>query len=139
MPARRAAASALSRTDESMPSTLHDTREFMLLSGYDLKVLHLAPSASPRIPKKRQSNSARAVCLWVRLFRVTVKNGLRNRFARLESFRPTEWTGRWGSLVVVTAGVDRCLDRCLDRRLGFSGPSKVYFGTMSLLRCKKLS
>jgi len=30
MPARRAAASALSRTDGSMPSTLHDTREFML-------------------------------------------------------------------------------------------------------------
>src|SRR6476469_7562588 len=35
MPARRAAASALSRTDGSMPSTLHDTREFMLLSGFD--------------------------------------------------------------------------------------------------------
>jgi hypothetical protein len=33
MPARRAAASALSRTDGSMPSTLHDTREFMLSSG----------------------------------------------------------------------------------------------------------
>ena len=35
MPARRAAASALSRTDGSMPSTLHDTREFMLSSGSD--------------------------------------------------------------------------------------------------------
>src|SRR5258708_23810183 len=35
MPARRAAASALSRTDGSMPSTLHDTREFMLSSGFD--------------------------------------------------------------------------------------------------------
>src|SRR5579871_4654867 len=35
MPARRAAASALSRTDGSMPSTLHDTREFMIPSGYD--------------------------------------------------------------------------------------------------------
>ena len=35
MPARRAAASALSRTDGSMPSTLHDTREFMLWSGSD--------------------------------------------------------------------------------------------------------
>jgi hypothetical protein len=33
MPARRAAASALSRTEGSMPSTLHDTREFMLSSG----------------------------------------------------------------------------------------------------------
>src|SRR5215813_14262592 len=35
MPARRAAASALSRTDGSMPSTLHDTREFMVPSGSD--------------------------------------------------------------------------------------------------------
>ena len=35
MPARRAAASARSRTDGSMPSTLHDTREFMLSSGSD--------------------------------------------------------------------------------------------------------
>src|SRR5947209_17952525 len=33
MPARRAAASARSRTDGSMPSALHDTREFMLSSG----------------------------------------------------------------------------------------------------------
>ena len=33
MPARRAAASALSRTNGSMPSTLRDTREFMLSSG----------------------------------------------------------------------------------------------------------
>src|ERR1700752_1588654 len=37
MPARRAAASALSRTDGSMPSTLHDTREFMLPSGSRLR------------------------------------------------------------------------------------------------------
>src|SRR5437763_1785324 len=35
MPARRAAASARSRTDGSMPSALHDTREFMLSSGFD--------------------------------------------------------------------------------------------------------
>src|SRR5258708_38167169 len=35
MPARRAAASALSRTDGSMPSALHDTREFMISSGFD--------------------------------------------------------------------------------------------------------
>src|ERR1700744_270235 len=35
MPARRAAASALSRTDGSMPSTLHVTREFMIPSGFD--------------------------------------------------------------------------------------------------------
>jgi hypothetical protein len=35
MPARRAAASARSRTDGSMPSALHDTREFMLSSGSD--------------------------------------------------------------------------------------------------------
>src|ERR1700722_3980998 len=49
MPARRAAASALSRTDGSMPSTLHDTREFMVPSG-SLRRPHLAPSASPRVP-----------------------------------------------------------------------------------------
>src|SRR5271156_5732869 len=49
MPARRAAASALSRTDGSMPSTLHDTREFMLPSGSDYGATP-APSASPRVP-----------------------------------------------------------------------------------------
>src|SRR3984957_10725740 len=49
MPARRAAASALSRTDGSMPSALHDTREFMLSSGSDFGAPP-APSASPRVP-----------------------------------------------------------------------------------------
>src|SRR6195256_6394017 len=49
MPARRAAASALSRTEGSMPSTLHDTREFMLSSGSDYGAPP-APSASPRVP-----------------------------------------------------------------------------------------
>ena len=78
MPARRAAASALSRTDGSMPSTLHDTREFMLSSGSDFGAPP-APSASPRVPGERQSNSAQVVCLWHRLFRVTVNNGLRIR------------------------------------------------------------
>ena len=77
MPARRAAASALSRTDGSMPSTLHDTREFMLSSGSDFGAPP-APSASPRVPVKRQSNSAQVVCLRTRLFRVTVNNRLRN-------------------------------------------------------------
>src|SRR6516162_11562474 len=48
MPARRAAASALSRTDGSMPSILH-TREFMIPSG-SAPALHPAPSASPRVP-----------------------------------------------------------------------------------------
>src|ERR1700681_4376536 len=84
MPARRAAASALSRTDGSMPSTLHDTREFMLSSGSDSGAPP-APSASPRVPAKRQSNSARVVCLWHRLFRVTVNNPLRNWLAGAES------------------------------------------------------
>ena len=51
MPARRAAASARSRTDGSMPSTLHDTREFMLSSG-SAPARHLAPSASPRVPNE---------------------------------------------------------------------------------------
>src|SRR3981189_177285 len=49
MPARRAAASALSLTDGSMPSLLHDTREFMLSSGSDSGATP-APSASPRVP-----------------------------------------------------------------------------------------
>ena len=62
MPARRAAASALSRTDGSMPSALHDTREFMLSSGSDSGAppRHQPPRASlgrdNRIPR-------RAVCL----------------------------------------------------------------------------
>src|SRR5712664_225710 len=34
----------------------------------------------------RQSNSAQAVCLWHRLFRVTVKNGLKNQSAGGESY-----------------------------------------------------
>src|ERR1700681_3708973 len=51
MPARRAAASALSRTDGSMPSTLHDTREFMLSSGSDPGAPP-APSAVPRVPQE---------------------------------------------------------------------------------------
>jgi hypothetical protein len=41
IPARCAAASARSRTDESILSTLHDTREFMLLSGSADPALHL--------------------------------------------------------------------------------------------------
>src|SRR6267154_4162793 len=90
MPARRAAASALSRTDGSMPSTLHDTREFMLSSGFSSGASH-APSASPRVPPKRQSNSAQVVCLWLRLFRVTVNNRLRNRPAGPESCHPGEF------------------------------------------------
>src|ERR1700676_3741907 len=51
MPARRAAASALSRTDGSMPSTLHDAREFILSSGSDSGA-PTAPSASPRVPQE---------------------------------------------------------------------------------------
>jgi|SRR3954447_3638745 hypothetical protein len=50
MPARRAAASALSRTEGSMPSTLHDTREFMLSSGSASAphLRHQPPRASHR-------------------------------------------------------------------------------------------
>src|SRR3954453_10970781 len=62
MPARRAAASALSRTAGSIASTLHGTREFMVSSGFDFGALP-APSAFPRVPGKRQSNSAQVVCL----------------------------------------------------------------------------
>src|ERR1700730_6026226 len=58
IPARRAAASARSRTDGSVTSTLHDTREFMLLSGSADQALHLRlqpPRASQwrdnRIPR----------------------------------------------------------------------------------------
>src|SRR4051812_5182590 len=49
MPARRAAASARSRTDGSMPSALHDTREFMLSSGSN-PLAHPAPTAHPARP-----------------------------------------------------------------------------------------
>src|SRR5260370_5977780 len=41
IPARRAATSARSRTDGSIPSTLHDTREFMLPSVSADQALHL--------------------------------------------------------------------------------------------------
>src|SRR5260370_15993325 len=97
MRGRRAAASALSGTNGSMPSTLHDTREFMLASGFDLGAPP-APSASPRVPEKRQSNSAQVVCLWHRLFRVTVNNRLRNRTVDPESCGPGELNGfRWAA------------------------------------------
>src|ERR1700738_37835 len=48
MPARRAAASALSRTDGSMPSTLHDAREFILSSGSEPRRLTCAVSLPAR-------------------------------------------------------------------------------------------
>jgi hypothetical protein len=57
MPARRAAASALSRTNGSMPSTLHDTREFMLSSGSDSGAhLRLQP---PRASQRRDNRIPR--------------------------------------------------------------------------------
>src|SRR3954454_18251612 len=85
MPARRAAASALSRTDGSMPSTLHDTREFMLSSGSDSGAIP-APSASPRVSPQETLQFAQVVCLRARLLSVTVNNGLRNRSAAQESY-----------------------------------------------------
>src|ERR1700686_226021 len=57
MPARRAAASALSLTDGSMPSLLHDTREFMLSSGSESGAL-VAPSA-PRTSLKGDNRNSR--------------------------------------------------------------------------------
>src|ERR1700760_2133610 len=51
-PAPRAAASARSRTEGSMPSLLHDTREFMVPSGSD-PALHLAPPVSPARPEQK--------------------------------------------------------------------------------------
>src|SRR5437763_16742472 len=84
IPARRAAASALSRTDGSIPSTLHDTREFMLSSGSEPWRL-LAPTASPRVASYRQSDCAQVVSLKHRHFRVTVNNGLRSGLAPAKS------------------------------------------------------
>src|SRR5579859_6155074 len=81
IPARRAAASALSRTDGSMPSALHVTREFMLLSGSDSGAPTWRLQPSPRVPMPRQSDSAQVVCLECRLFPFTVNNGLRNGLA----------------------------------------------------------
>src|SRR6478609_7549806 len=62
MPARRAAASALSRTEGSMPSTLHDTREFMLSSGFASAPhqRHQPPRASHR---RDNLISAQVACL----------------------------------------------------------------------------
>src|SRR5216683_4742730 len=131
MPARRAAASALSRTDGSMPSTLHDTREFMLSSGFDSGASP-APSASPRVPEQRQSNSAQVVCLWHRLFRVTVNNRLRNRAADSESCRPRAIDRVWCR----HPPRSRCRNGRLDSCLGLPEPSKVDLGTERLLRCK---
>src|SRR4051794_9616753 len=48
------------------------------LVRFELGSASFAPPASPRVPLKRQSNSAQVVCLWDRLFRVTVNNGLRS-------------------------------------------------------------
>ena len=55
MPARRAAASALSRTEGSIPSTLQDTREFMLLSGSDSGAPTWRPAASRASRKQDKS------------------------------------------------------------------------------------
>src|SRR5712672_3397540 len=44
----------------------------------------------------RQSNSAQAVCHWHRLFRVRVKNGLKNQSAGVESYAIGEIDG-WAS------------------------------------------
>src|SRR3981081_2458433 len=126
MPARRAAASALSRTDGSMPSTLHDTREFMLRSGSDSGA-HPAPTASPRVPLKRQSNSAQVVCLRDRLFRVTVNNGLRSWAWGLKNWLPDQIQPGW-------CGTARTLSQWLPwTPLGPPVPSKVFFGTSRLL------
>ena len=120
MPARRAAASALSRTDGSMPSTLHDTREFMLSSGSDSgATLRLQPprashTGDNRIPRRSSASGHR-------LFRVTVNNGLRNRPAGPESCpvgrnrraaRPAgvgacQWPERKSSVDFALAAVDR--------------------------------
>src|ERR1043165_7023480 len=48
MPARRAAASARSRAGGSMPSALHDTREFMLSSRLNLWRIPCADSLPAR-------------------------------------------------------------------------------------------
>src|SRR6185437_4147973 len=63
MPARRAAASALSRTDGSMPSTLH-RREFMIPSGSDFGAppgacnLPARPRTENRMPRGSSASAA---------------------------------------------------------------------------------
>src|SRR3954454_9977425 len=49
-----------------------------------------SPSGSPLVPLKRQSNSAQVVCLWIRLFRVTVNNGLRSEAGDPKNWRLTQ-------------------------------------------------
>src|ERR1700733_1299831 len=56
------------------------------LVRFELGSASPAPPASPRVPLERQSNSAQVVCLWDRLFRVTVNNGLRS-----EAEPPKNW------------------------------------------------
>src|SRR4030081_816121 len=133
MRARSAAGPELSRTNGSMPSTLHDTREFMLSSGLDFGAPP-APSASPRVPEKRQSNSAQVVCLWHRLFRVTVNNRLRNRAAGPESCRPDEIDRV--SVAATANGAGQVVAMAALTCLGLLEPSKVHSGTQRLLRCK---
>ena len=77
MPARRAAASALSRTDGSMPSTLHDTREFMLSSG-SASAPHLRHQPLPARPTEETIEFSRRSPASELTFFVTVNNGLRN-------------------------------------------------------------
>jgi hypothetical protein len=54
IPARRAEASALSRTEGSIPSTLHDTRAVMPRSGHSAGSCQRV--SDPPRPLKRQSN-----------------------------------------------------------------------------------
>ena len=90
-----------------------------------------APSASPRVPRKRQSNSAQSVCLWGRLFRVTVNNPL--RFGR----RIWKVAGRQSRTT------DRVRDRtarrqkCVAAEPGPKGRGRrSNSGNEQLLRCK---
>src|SRR6266545_4632338 len=81
MPARRAAASALSRTDGSMPSTLHDTREFMLSSG-----------SAPALHQRHQPLPARPTEETIEFSRGSPASEL--TFSRYGKERVKEWDGR---------------------------------------------
>src|ERR1700742_4078657 len=92
-----------------------------------------APTASPRVPLKRQSNSAQVVCLWVRLFRVTVNNGLRS-----EADEPKNWCL---TQIQPTGPFPREVRHRLSQgegwgSLGRQVPPKVFFGTADCCAAK---
>src|SRR3954465_12562109 len=104
------------------------------LVRFELGSASPAPPASPRVPLKRQSNSAQVVCLWIRLFRVTVNNGLRS-----EAGEPKNWhLAQIQPTVRSHAGATQVVAGARFGSLTYRVPPKVLRGADRLLRCKNL-